>query len=102
MQKDLELKKQKEKKIVTLMIKIYCKGKKHSSNVPCSSCSELIKYANERVEKCAKLHTKTFCSKCDTHCYKPDMQEKIKIVMRYSGPRMLFHHPIMAMRHMFQ
>lgn len=27
------------------------------------------------------------------------MKEKIRNVMRYSGPRMILHHPIMAIRH---
>ena len=34
------------------------------------------------------------------HCYQPQMREQIRQVMRYSGPRMLFHHPVMAIRHL--
>ena len=34
--------------------------------------------------------------------YKPDMREKIREVMRFSGPRMLFYHPIMAIRHVME
>ena len=45
------------------------------------------------------MATKTFCSNCKVHCYKEEMKEKIKIVMRYSGPRMLFYHPVMALKH---
>jgi hypothetical protein len=33
------------------------------------------------------------------HCYKPAMREKIKNVMRYSGPRVTFRHPILALFH---
>jgi len=33
------------------------------------------------------------------HCFKPVMRDKIKAVMRYSGPRMLRTHPILAMNH---
>ncbi|MDR2525428.1 MAG: nitrous oxide-stimulated promoter family protein, partial [Oscillospiraceae bacterium] len=32
-------------------------------------------------------------------CYRADMREKIRAVMRYAGPRMLLHHPVMAIRH---
>ena len=32
---------------------------------------------------------------------KPEMREKIRQVMRYSGPRMIFHHPIAALRHLY-
>jgi hypothetical protein len=27
------------------------------------------------------------------------MREKVKKVMRYAGPRMLLHHPVLAMHH---
>ena len=46
--------------------------------------------------------TKTFCSNCKVHCYKPEMREKIRTVMRYSGPRMIFHAPIPAIRHVIE
>ena len=39
------------------------------------------------------------CGKCLVHCYQPQMREKVKGVMRYSGPRMLLHHPVLAMHH---
>ena len=28
------------------------------------------------------------------------MRKKIREVMRFSGPRMIFHHPVMAVRHL--
>ncbi|MDE5655080.1 MAG: nitrous oxide-stimulated promoter family protein, partial [Clostridia bacterium] len=31
--------------------------------------------------------------------YKPSMREKISAVMRFSGPRMMFSHPIITFRH---
>ena len=34
------------------------------------------------------------------HCYKPDMRQKVRQVMRYAGPRMMLRHPILAVRHM--
>jgi hypothetical protein len=30
------------------------------------------------------------------------MREKIREVMRFSGPRMIFHHPITAVRHVIE
>lgn len=45
------------------------------------------------------MENKTFCSNCKVHCYTPIMQEKIREVMRFSGPRMIFYHPIMALNH---
>ena len=34
------------------------------------------------------------------HRCRPDMRKKIREVMRFSGPRMIFHHPVMAVRHL--
>ena len=30
------------------------------------------------------------------------MREKIRDVMRFSGPRMIFHHPVMAVSHVIE
>lgn len=89
----------KEKQVIEKMITIYCKG--HHQKQVCHECKQLLEYASSRIDHCPKMATKTFCSQCKIHCYKPDMQEKIKIVMRYSGPRMLYYHPIMAIKHIF-
>lgn len=87
-----------EKKKVFKMISIYCKGHKHSS-VLCSKCNELVQYAHKRLDNCKFGNEKTFCSKCEVHCYKPEMRKSIKMVMRYSGPRILLHNPILALKH---
>ena len=33
---------------------------------------------------------------------KKTVSEMIRKVMRYSGPRMIFHHPVMALRHVIE
>jgi hypothetical protein len=91
-------KREKEIKIVSLMIDIYCKGHHHTKEL-CDECKELKDYATMRTMKCPFMETKTFCSNCKVHCYRGDMKEKIKEVMRYSGPRMLLYHPILAIKH---
>ena len=48
------------------------------------------------------METKTFCSNCRVHCYRPDMRERIREVMRFSGPRMMLYHPVMAVRHLIE
>ena len=48
------------------------------------------------------MEMKTFCANCRVHCYKPEMRGKIREVMRYSGPRMMLHHPVMAARHVIE
>jgi len=67
----------------------------------CAECSELLGYALARLDKCPFQEGKTSCAKCPVHCYKPDMREKIRIVMRYAGPRMPYRHPILTIYHMF-
>ncbi|MFV0394423.1 MAG: nitrous oxide-stimulated promoter family protein [Coprobacillaceae bacterium] len=94
-------KRESEKQLITLMIEIYCKGNKHQKGI-CDDCQTLIQYSHERIERCPYMETKTFCSKCKTHCYKLDMREKIRTVMRYAGPRMMLHHPIIAIRHVIE
>jgi hypothetical protein len=88
---------EKEKKISFLMIDLYYKKHKELSN---GEKEELKKYVELRLNKCPFQENKTFCSNCKIHCYKKDMQEKIIMVMRYSGPRMILYHPILAIRHL--
>ena len=90
----------KEEKISYLMIDLYCK-KKHK-NKECIECMELKDYVSLRLSKCPFGENKSFCSNCKIHCYKKDMREKIREVMRFSGPRMLFHHPILAIKHVIE
>ena len=85
------------------MIRLYCR--KHHKEYDrqtgrlCPVCQQLSDYAKMRSEKCPFMEKKTFCSNCKVHCYKPEMREKIRQVMRFAGPRMLLHHPILAMWH---
>ena len=95
---DTERKRRREKETVSRMIALYCR-KNHGGKVLCPECAALDAYARSRSDHCPFMETKTFCSNCRVHCYKPDMREKIRQVMRFSGPRMLLYHPVMAIRH---
>ena len=98
----VETKRQREKKTVALMIKLYCRKKHGTKNELCPDCKALSEYAAMRSDKCPFMESKTFCSNCKAHCYKPEMREKIREVMRYSGPRMIMYHPVMAVRHVIE
>lgn len=100
--KSLENKRECEKEMVNLMIQLYCRKKHHMKDELCEECKTLKNYAWERSDKCPFMETKSFCSNCKVHCYKPEMREKIKEVMRFSGPRMILYHPMMAMRHVIE
>lgn len=91
----------REKQTVTEMIRLYCR-KKHGGRGLCPECAALAEYARLRSDKCPFMAEKTFCSNCRVHCYKPEMREKIREVMRFSGPRMIFTHPISAIRHVIE
>lgn len=82
------------------MILLYCRKHHHTGKRLCEECAQLEAYARERSNKCPFMETKSFCSNCKVHCYKPEMRDKIRRVMRFSGPRMIFHHPITAIRHL--
>lgn len=97
---DLHKKIAYEKATVAKMVCIYCKGNHHPAQVPCPDCQELIDYCDARVDHCPHMETKTFCSACQTHCYKPEMRERIRTAMAYAGPRMLLVDPVGAIRHL--
>lgn len=98
---DLSEKREREKKVMSRMVEIYCKGNRHHSNKKelCPSCKEMLAYSNMRTEKCPVMETKTFCNRCTIQCYKPAVKAEVSKVMRYAGPRMLFHHPIILIQH---
>ena len=102
MAKDIQTKREREKRMVSEMIALYCKKQHGVKNTLCPECAVLDAYARERSDKCPFMETKTFCSNCKVHCYKPEMREKIRLVMRFSGPRMIFHHPAEAVRHVVE
>ena len=88
-----------ERATLRAMIRIFCKGQ-HGEDPLCKECSQLWDYAEERLTKCPFGVEKPTCQNCTVHCYKPEMRQQIREAMRYAGPRMIWHHPIMAIRHL--
>lgn len=98
--KKIQDKRKKEIETVSSMIEIYCHGSHGTKRGElCGQCEKLKEYTTARTMHCPFMETKTFCSACKVHCYSKEMQEKIRKVMRYAGPRMLFVHPVLAIRH---
>lgn len=100
--KTTEDKRCREKLIVSQMIRLYCRKNHKTKKGLCIACRELEEYARARSDKCPFMETKTFCSNCNVHCYTPIMAEKIRKVMRFSGPRIIFSHPILATKHLIE
>ena len=96
----VEAKRAREQAVVGEMIALYCCGNHGSARGKlCSDCAELAAYAEKRTARCPFMATKTFCSQCKVHCYALEMREKIRQVMRYAGPRLMFSHPVMTIHH---
>lgn len=91
----------REKKTMKVMISLYCKANHNSTNRLCEECEQLYSYAKHRLGLCPFQQEKPTCGNCTIHCYKPDMREKARKVMRFSGPRMTWRHPILALFHLF-
>ena len=70
----------------------------HQSDL-CSDCREVVPYATNRSDLCPFMESKTFCSNCKVHCYRPQMRGKLREKMRFFGPRMLLYHPVLAVSH---
>jgi hypothetical protein len=99
----------REEQTVAAMIAMYCRdhhGEARPAAVApgedglCADCAVLLAYARLRLEKCRYGAGKPTCAKCPTHCYKPEMRERVREVMRYSGPRMVKTHPVLAVAHL--
>lgn len=87
-----------ERRTIRVMIEIYCRCQ-HASSSLCTDCQQLTDYAMNRIDKCRFKADKPTCAKCPVHCYQSKMREKIRAVMRFSGPRMLVYHPILTLWH---
>lgn len=83
------------------MIRVFCHGHHGRRSGLCPECQELLEYAGKRLENCPFQKHKPRCSQCPVHCYKPDMRTRIRAVMKYAGPRMLFRHPVLSGMHYF-
>lgn len=100
--KTVSEKREREKSLVSQMIALYCRKKHGTRGTLCPECAALCTYSRQRSDQCPFMENKTFCSNCRIHCYKPEMRKKIRIVMRFSGPRMIIYHPVIVIRHVME
>lgn len=98
----LMTRKEQEIRTVGQMIRIYCRGNHGGGGGLCADCQRLLDYASERIRLCPKGDGKRTCRVCEIHCYRPEMREGIRNVMRYAGPRMILHHPVAAIVHLIR
>ena len=86
---------------MTIMVQIYCREHHVTVGQLCAECEEFLAYANARLERCRFGGEKPTCAKCPVHCYQRDRREQVRVIMRYAGPRMMWEHPILSVRHWF-
>ena len=95
----------REELTIVEMIAMYCRDH-HGEELAraaeglCPGCAVLMAYARLRLELCRYGADKPTCANCTTHCYEPAMRERVREVMRNSGPRMLWRHPLLAVAHL--
>lgn len=87
-----------EKQTVSAMIDIYYKN--HVATQ--IEKEKLLSYSIRRLDVCRFGEAKPTCKQCPVHCYRSDYREQMKQVMKYSGPRMLISHPILAIKHLIK
>ena len=96
-----EVRLERERRTVAAMIGVYCRAQHNASDSSlCDECADLEAYTRLRLEKCPYGEAKPTCANCPIHCYQPHRREQVRRVMAFSGPRMLWRHPVLAVRHM--
>lgn len=105
----------REERTIAVMIYMYCRAHHPRPSKPdaadllpspgavtglCQECVASLEYALRRIEKCRFGDQKPTCAQCTVHCFRPEMREQVRTVMRYSGPRMTLRHPYLAVRHL--
>lgn len=96
-----DVRRRREGETISAMVVLYCRAHHSPANGSlCADCAELHRYALRRIERCVFGAAKPTCANCTVHCYKAAMRERVRQVMRWAGPRMLWHHPVLTVRHM--
>ena len=92
--------KEQEIGTITRMVRRYCRSAHETGGRIFHTKRPLPEHVKKRRDRCPHGDNKPFCSNCPIHCYKPEMRQQMRTVMRYAGPRMLLTHPILVLRHM--
>ncbi|MGO8700934.1 MAG: nitrous oxide-stimulated promoter family protein [Limisphaerales bacterium] len=89
----------REWKTMSAMVRIYCRDLHGTSDSLCPECAKLCEYAQARLERCRFGEEKPTCANCPVHCYQRARRDQARAIMRYAGPRMLWEHPFLSLRH---
>jgi len=90
----------RKKKTVAAMIRLFCRKKHKTRGALCPDCRAIHDFAMARLERCQFREAKPTCARCRVHCYREPQRSRIRDIMRFSGPRMLLRHPVLAIGHL--
>jgi hypothetical protein len=90
----------RERKTIEAMIVLFCRDHHGVNGKLCIECAGLWAYAQQRLIKCPYGEDKPTCVKCSIHCYKAAARDRVKAVMRYAGPRLVYRRPILVIQHL--
>ena len=91
----------REARLLRAMFEQYCR-KHHGSDSLCAECQKLLRYALTRLACCPFGNQKPTCFKCKVHCYRGEEKDKVRAVMRETGPKMLWIHPLLTVEHLLK
>lgn len=89
----------RELKTIRAMVRMHCCHRHGTDDILCTECAAMFDYATRRLDRCVFGDEKPTCANCKVHCYSTSMRERVREVMRYAGPRMLWRHPVLAVAH---
>ena len=86
------------------MIEMYCRdhhdGASRDEDGLCGDCAELLAYARVAAGQVPVRDGQADLRGLPDALLRPVMRERVRDVMRYSGPRMLKRHPVLAVAHL--
>lgn len=103
-QQALTRKERKDLKVLALFTSVYCAAHHQAERAPieslpsaldhlrrylcCSECRDFLLYAIDRRLNCP-LEEQPNCKHCHLHCYRKGHREKVREIMRFSGPALI-------------
>jgi len=89
----------REKRTIAFMIRLYCRHRLHQQE-PSEEYRALTDYCQHRLDHCRWQDEKPACKRCPCHCYAPEQRERVRQIMRWTGPRMILYAPLEVLRHL--
>ena len=76
---------ERELRVLRSFTAVYCRAHhRPGGGGLCGACAELLAYARGRLQACP-YDPKPKCKHCPTHCYKPELRQRVREIMRFSG-----------------